>query len=140
VPQGAAPQELDKLRRLAAEIARKARDEPSNFGKLAQRYSQDMGSAAKGGDIGWLTEEEMRPKVRDILGSLGPGEVSTPILSKRGWHIFRLIARKTASPKTFTEAAPEIRELMRRQKTAANHQRFIEDLQKKCEIYFTGVR
>ncbi|MGL4625963.1 MAG: peptidylprolyl isomerase, partial [Plesiomonas shigelloides] len=57
-------------------------------------YSQDPGSAAQGGDLGWTTPDVFVPQFRNELDSLKPGQISQPFQSPFGWHIVQLLDTK----------------------------------------------
>ena len=66
-----------------------------NFGKLAAELSQDTGSAAKGGDLGWFGKGQMVPAFEEAAFSLKVGEISQPVQSTYGWHVIQVIDRAT---------------------------------------------
>ncbi len=60
------------------------------FAQLARQYSQD-GSAAAGGDLGWIEEGQTVPPFEAAVKALKPGQISQPVHSQFGWHIIRLV-------------------------------------------------
>ncbi|UDG81221.1 Chaperone SurA [Candidatus Hartigia pinicola] len=60
------------------------------FENAAKKFSEDLDSALKGGDLGWNMAEIYDPVFRDALIKLKKGEISRPILSKFGWHLIQL--------------------------------------------------
>lgn len=65
-----------------------------DFAALAQKYSQDPGSAVKGGDLGWVVPGEMVPQFEDAMNKTAVGQISEPIKTQFGWHIIQVLARK----------------------------------------------
>jgi peptidyl-prolyl cis-trans isomerase SurA len=65
-----------------------------NFATLAILYSEDPGSATKGGEIGFFGRGELYPEYEAAAFKLEPGEVSDIVESKAGYHIIQLIERK----------------------------------------------
>ena len=65
-----------------------------DFEVLAQEYSQDLGSASQGGDIGFWRLGELVPAYEEAALSLEPGEVSDPVITEFGFHLIQLIARE----------------------------------------------
>lgn len=65
-----------------------------NFATLAILYSEDPGSAAKGGEIGFFGRGELYPEYEAAAFKLKEGEVSEVVESKAGFHIIQLIERK----------------------------------------------
>lgn len=65
----------------------------ADFGELAKANSADM-SAAKGGDLGWLSPGDTVPEFERAMNALRPGEVSAPVRSPFGWHLIMVDARR----------------------------------------------
>jgi len=65
------------------------------FGALAAELSQDTGSGANGGDLGWVGKGQMVAPFEEAAYSLEVGEISEPVQSDFGWHIIQLIDRAT---------------------------------------------
>jgi peptidyl-prolyl cis-trans isomerase SurA len=61
---------------------------------LATLYSQDPGSAKKGGELGFFTRGQMVSEFESAAFALKPGEVSPIIETQFGFHIFQLIERR----------------------------------------------
>jgi len=65
-----------------------------NFSTLAILYSEDPGSASKGGELGLYGRGELYPQFEAIAFKLKPGEVSEIVETPAGFHIIQLIERK----------------------------------------------
>ncbi len=65
-----------------------------DFAELAMTYSED-GSASNGGDLGWFERDRMVPEFDSAAWSLEVGEISRPVRTKFGWHIIKLVDKKT---------------------------------------------
>jgi peptidyl-prolyl cis-trans isomerase SurA len=79
----------EKLRDLRRRVV-----EGENFATLAILYSEDPGSAAKGGEIGFFGRGELYPEYEAAAFKLEEGEMSEIVESKAGFHIIQLIERK----------------------------------------------
>ena len=66
----------------------------AEFEELAKEYSEDPGSALRGGDLGWSNPDNYVPAFKDALANLEPGEFSEPVRSVHGWHLIQLIDRR----------------------------------------------
>ena len=65
--------------------------EGEDFAKLAKEYSEDHGSATKGGNIGFIKSGQTIPAFENAAFALqNKGDISTPIKTRFGWHIIRL--------------------------------------------------
>jgi peptidyl-prolyl cis-trans isomerase SurA len=63
-----------------------------DFAALAKANSDDSGSAAKGGELGWADPENYVSSFREMLASLEVNQISKPFQSKFGWHVVQLQA------------------------------------------------
>jgi peptidyl-prolyl cis-trans isomerase SurA len=77
--------------RLLAEIRR-----GGNFNAIAQQFSSSA-SAARGGEIGWVSPGQIAPELEEVLDQLKPGDVSDPIRTLLGYHIIKLVNRRILS-------------------------------------------
>ncbi|MFO8152319.1 peptidylprolyl isomerase [Thioalkalivibrio sp.] len=68
--------------------------EGAPFAELARAHSDDSGSAAQGGELGWLSPGETVPAFEDAMNELAVGEMSAPIQSQFGWHIIEVLERR----------------------------------------------
>jgi peptidyl-prolyl cis-trans isomerase SurA len=64
------------------------------FAELAKEYSDDPGSAANGGDLGWVNPGDMVPAFDTTMNDSKPGQLSKPFKSQFGWHILEVEGRK----------------------------------------------
>jgi peptidyl-prolyl cis-trans isomerase D len=66
----------------------------ADFAELAITYSEDN-SAASGGDLGWFAKGRMVPAFDSAAWTLDIDEISKPVKTRFGWHIIKLLGRKT---------------------------------------------
>lgn len=74
----------------ASRIAALAGAGDADFAALAREHSDDAGSRATGGDLGWITRGTMGDAFDAALFALGPGAVSAPVRTDFGWHVILL--------------------------------------------------
>jgi len=65
-----------------------------NFTAVASVVSEDPGSAAEGGDLGWSNPGTFVPEFEKVLAQLQPDEISEPFRTQYGWHIIQLLGRR----------------------------------------------
>ena len=65
-----------------------------NFNVLATLYSDDQGSAVKGGELGFVNRGDLVPEFERVAFRLKEGEVSEIVESQFGLHIIQLISRR----------------------------------------------
>ncbi len=66
----------------------------SSFSTLAIMYSQDPGSASKGGELGFYGRGQLYPEFEAVAFKLKEGEISNIIETEAGYHIIQMIERK----------------------------------------------
>lgn len=65
-----------------------------DFAAIASVNSDDSGSAANGGDLGWVGPGTFVPAFEQVLDSLAIDEISQPFKTQYGWHIVQLLGRR----------------------------------------------
>ena len=86
-----------------------------DFAKLAEKNSEDPGSATKGGDLGWVVRGQTVKNFEDAAFSLKPKEISNLITTEYGFHIIEVLEKDTARLRTVGEVQPEIITTLRNQ-------------------------
>ncbi|MEI7445785.1 MAG: peptidylprolyl isomerase [Burkholderiales bacterium] len=92
VPEGAAPEVVERLRVRAEAIAREARG-GVDFTRLASNLS-DGSDAITGGELGLRTADRLPPLFVQAVESLNPGEVAPVVRSPAGFHVIKLVDRR----------------------------------------------
>jgi peptidyl-prolyl cis-trans isomerase D len=87
----------------------------ADFAKLAEKNSEDPGSATKGGDLGWVVRGQMVKNFEDTVFALKPKEISNVITTEYGFHIIQVMDREPAHLRTLAEVKPEIVSTLRNQ-------------------------
>ncbi|MGB8518421.1 MAG: peptidylprolyl isomerase, partial [Gallionella sp.] len=112
-----APQaEQDAAKVKAENILAQLKQNPGKFAELAKEFSQDPGSAAKGGDLGLFGRGLMVKPFEDAAFSLKQGETSGLVKSDFGYHIIKVTAIKAARVLPFDEAREGVMIKLRLQK------------------------
>lgn len=60
---------------------------PENFAEVAKKESDDRGSSARGGDLGWFGKGMMVKTFEEAVFAMQNGEISQPVRTQYGWHI-----------------------------------------------------
>ena len=129
----------DAARIKASEIAAKTREKNADFGELAKKYSEHKPSAEQGGEMGWLSEEQMLPEVRAVVATMKPGDVSTVIHTSQGWHIVRLQERREAALRQLAEVREYLVQTLRWRKAQENESKYLDDLANRNPISVNQV-
>jgi len=85
----------------------------ADFAELAKKYSEDTGSAVKGGDLDYFGKGQMVSEFDKVAFSLQPGQMSDLVKTQFGYHIIKLVDKRPASQKTFAEVRPQIEDQLK---------------------------
>jgi len=86
----------------------------ADFSQLAMEYSEDMNSAATGGDLGYVPESSLNqsdPALKKLVIGLKPGQVSPPIVLKDSIRILKLVTREAPGLRGLTD--PQVQQSIR---------------------------
>lgn len=106
--------ERDAAKARAEALLAEVRKAPSGFAQVARKNSQDTGSAAQGGDLGYFGRGAMVKPFEDAVFAMKPGEISNVIQSDFGFHIITLTGVKGGDKKPFDAVRGEIEAEVRR--------------------------
>ncbi|PZP57356.1 MAG: hypothetical protein DI596_09345 [Azospira oryzae] len=95
-----------------------AQKDPGRFAELARKYSDDPGSAGKGGDLGLFQRGTMVKSFDDAVFSMKPGEIRGPVESEFGYHVIKLNEIKESTVRPLAEVKQAIELEVRRQKAS----------------------
>jgi peptidyl-prolyl cis-trans isomerase D len=119
VAKDASPADRDKAKAKAQEILAKARAKPADFAALAKQYSQDPGSAERGGDLDFAPAGNYVKPFSDALFALKDNQISDLVETEFGYHIIMLTGIRPGSVRPLSEARPEIEAELKKQKATA---------------------
>ena len=117
-----------EAKKKAAEVLKKAKS-GEEFSELAKEYSDDPGSAANGGDLGYFTKGQMVQPFEEAAFSLKPGEISGLVESEYGYHIIK-VYDKIDKQLSFDEVKDQIKNTLMENKYMEN----IESISKKAKV------
>jgi peptidyl-prolyl cis-trans isomerase SurA len=104
----------DETRELGVDLRRQVL-EGGDFAALAREYSEDIGSAQEGGDLGWSSPGQMVPEFENVMDSTEIDDISQPFRSQFGWHILQVLDRRQEDV-TETVARNRVREVLHQRK------------------------
>jgi peptidyl-prolyl cis-trans isomerase D len=87
----------------------------ASFARLAKAYSDDVGTAINGGDMGFFSQQELLPEVGNALFSLTLNQISEPITSSEGIHLLQLTDISNEAPISFEQAKSDLIQQRQRQ-------------------------
>lgn len=120
-PRAGAPLPADKAMQRARSIEAALRS-GTDFAEAARRASDDVQSAQQGGQLGAVSPAAMPPELAGTIAALSPGEISKPVQSQFGIHIFK--AGKQQS-RPFEEVRPMFEAKVQREEAEATLNRLV---------------
>ena len=115
-------------RKKAEEVLAEVRKTPAAFAELARKYSQDTGSAANGGDLGFFDRQAMVKPFSDAAFALKQGEISGVVESDFGYHIIQLTGIQGGAAGDFDSHRAEIEAELRKQQAQQKFAEAAEEL------------
>lgn len=113
IPENASPEQISQRRQRAEEAYRQLQA-GADFAKVAATFS-DATEGLQGGDLGWRSQERLPELFVNAVSSLNQGEVSPIVKSANGFHILKLVGKRTPSVMKGGAAAASV------QQTRARH-------------------
>ena len=124
VGPNASAADREKAKAKAEGLLAELKKNPGAFAELARKYSDDPGSAEKGGDLDFFGRGGLAAKpLEDAAFALKPGEISGLVKSDFGYHIVKLTAVRGGETRSFESVRPEIE---REVKTQLAQKRFAD--------------
>jgi peptidyl-prolyl cis-trans isomerase SurA len=104
-----------------------------DFAELARAHSKD-GSAPAGGDLGWLARGELQSSFEDAILKLAKGEVTAPLRSGAGYHLFRLEEREELTPEMLAQLRQQARDILVQKKAQERLEEWVQGLRQRALI------
>lgn len=105
VPSGATPEQIAQIKAKAEQILAQVKANPAKFAELAKQYSQDPGSAANGGDLGFFSKGVMAKEFESAAFSLKKDQISGLVETQFGFHIIKVNEIKGNDTASLRQAA-----------------------------------
>ncbi len=107
-------------------------DNGADFTQLARLQSEDS-SAARGGDLGWLSPGDTVPEFEKAMDALKPGQISAPIKTTFGWHVIQVLERRRQDMSQEQQRL-RARQILRAQKSDEAYQEWVRQLRDKAFV------
>lgn len=126
-PANDSPESAEHAKQLVDSIYMRVRTN-EDFAFLAQSFSQDPGTAGKGGELPWFGMRQMPPEFEKAAFGLAKlGDVSKPVKTQFGWHIIKLLEERKVT--TYEEMMPELKaRLARDERSKVPQEKFVSRL------------
>ncbi len=117
-----------------AKIVQSKLAEGARFEDLAKQYSDDPGSAQRGGDLGFVTKGSLVKEFEDAAWSLKPGDTSGLVRTQYGLHIIRVFEVKDAQKADFDKVKAEIRDQLLQAKREKAFEGWMDQQRKVAKV------
>jgi len=117
-----------------AEYKRQIEAGKADFAKLAREHSQD-GSAAEGGDLGWVSPGMFVPEFEEVMNKLQPGQIADPTISRFGVHLIQVLERREA-PISERELRDFARNSLREKKFDETYQLWAQEVRGRAYVEY----
>ncbi len=123
----------EKAREKAEEVLKKIKA-GGDFAKLAMEYSDDPGSKAKGGDLGFFQKGQMFKAFDDAAFRLSPGEVSDIVETAYGFHIIKMEEKKPEEVPSYESIKDAVIAKAKEEMKAEKINAYLSQVMKQSEI------
>jgi parvulin-like peptidyl-prolyl isomerase len=124
----------DTLAAAKARIAQAKLADGAKFEDVARQYSEDPGSAERGGDLGFVSKGTLVKEFEEVAWKMKPGETSGLVRSQFGLHIIRVYEVKAAEPADFEKVKAEIREELLNTKRQQEFDAWLAEQRKAAKV------
>jgi parvulin-like peptidyl-prolyl isomerase len=137
----AAPEEgAEKTAKARLEaILKRLKAAEADFGQVAREMSEEKESAARDGEIGWLSEKQIQPEILAALPKLRLNVVSEPVRLKDGWHILKVLDAREPFTPIFDQVRVQLSQRLRAEKIRADMQAYVAETLQKHPVAINEV-
>jgi peptidyl-prolyl cis-trans isomerase C len=133
VPAGSTD-DVKKEKKAKIDATRERLVKGEDFAVVAKEVSEDPGSAAQGGDLGFFGRGMMVPEFEKAAFSLKAGEISEVVTTQYGHHILKVTGNKPAGEIPLEEAREQLRQFLVQQKSETVAEAQIAELRQAAKI------
>lgn len=133
---GAKPEEKAAVKKKADDLYAQATKPDADFGALASANSEDPGSKAKGGDLGFFSRGMMVPEFEKAAFETAPGQITKPVESQFGFHIIKVEEKSPAQKAEFPAVKDRISEEMVMKERSKVVQEKLDAMRKSARVQF----
>lgn len=126
----------DQVRDQLADIRQKILN-GADFGEMARKYSEDVGSMLSGGDLGWSLPGKFVPEFERTIDNTPIGDISEPFRSQFGWHILQVEERREQDMSE-TVRMNQAMQLLRNQRFEEERINWLQEIRDKAYVEIKG--
>lgn len=118
----------EAARKKLGDVQARMKQPGADFAAVAQSLSDDAETSARGGEIGWIAEAQLRPEIKAQVVGMAKNASSDPVRLDDGWHIVRLIDTKAAYTRPLADVRDALAQQLRAQRADANRRAYLAKL------------
>lgn len=103
----------------------------ADFDALAREYSDDAGTSAEGGRLGWVTRGRVVPELEAALFAAEPGEITETVRSRLGYHIARVNERQAPELEAVRD---NLRDMIMQERLQSLENAYIDSLREAANV------
>ncbi|MBN1566923.1 MAG: peptidylprolyl isomerase [Acidobacteria bacterium] len=134
VDRKATPEQKEEIRKKIEGIRADIEAGKITFEDAAKNFSQDKGTVPRGGDLGFFGRGNMVKPFEDAAFAGEPGTLTPVIESEYGFHVIKIIEKKSAGTISLEEAKPQIKQYLDQQNKRRVMQQYVKDLKAKAAV------
>src|SRR5690606_6347714 len=115
VPADADDAQREQARAKAQSLAKEVQSDLTAFAEVAKRSSEDAGTAADGGELGWISKGVWPADLEQVIFALKADQVSDVVEGPGGYHIFKANEVQPEKGESFDEARAKVESEVKRQ-------------------------
>jgi len=123
-------QVIDRLKALKVRL-----ENGDDFSELARGNSEDLVSAADGGDLGWSNPGDLVPEFENEMKALALNQISEPFQTQYGWHILQVLERRDYDSTDDIRRA-RAREVLRQRKLDEAQETWLRQLRDEAYVEY----
>lgn len=138
VKKGATPAARNEIAQRADKVLSELKA-GRDFTAAVKKYSDDLGTAKAGGDIGWFKKGDLKPEFDRVAVSLKQNEVSSVFETDAGYHIVKKTGEDTLPPPRFDQVKDQIRKMLESKKQNDVVKHFVDSLVSAAKIFYADT-
>jgi parvulin-like peptidyl-prolyl isomerase len=121
----------DAARKKLDDVIKKIKQPGADFAALARSVSDEVATAERDGEIGWVAEPDLRTEIRSQVIGLPKAAVAEPVRLDDGWHILKLLDTEAVHTRSLAEVRDALVQRIRAERVEASRRAYMAELLKQ---------
>ncbi len=139
VPAGSTKEQDEQIRKKVQDLRQQALKPKADFADIARKNSQDKGSVERGGDLGWVREDQLIPPIRSAVASMADNAISEPIRGQDSWHLVKLIGTRPPGVLPLDQVKPALEQAVRQARAQQVARAYIDEQLRREPIQLNEI-